>query len=212
MLGDLSREGFCVVADVVSEAEIVALEPHVAGLTASGPGTRRLLDLDWCGDLARRLAEHSAIRPLLPADPVAVQCTYFGKHADCNWLVALHRDLSVPVRRAVDAPGWHGWSEKEGTVFAQPPRALLEQMVAVRVHLEANTESNAPLMVVPGSHASAAVDGPRVAGLVDRGGALVMRPLLLHASAKLVAGERRVLHFLFGPRQLPPPVEWARAV
>jgi hypothetical protein len=212
MRGDLSREGFCVLADVLSEAELVALEAHVAGLAASGPGTRRLLELDWCCDLARRLEEHPTIRALLPTDPVAVQCTYFGKQADCNWLVALHRDLSVPVRRACAAPGWRGWSEKEGTVFAQPPRAVLEQMVAVRVHLEANTECNAPLLVVPGSHASEAVDGPRVACLVDRGGALVMRPLLLHASGKLESGERRVLHILFGPRHLPSPVEWAQTM
>lgn len=147
----------------------------------------------------------------MPPDPVATQCTYFAKHADCNWLVALHRDLAVPVRRRCEAPGWRGWSEKEGAVFAQPPRAVLEQLVAVRVHLEANTEQNAPLLVVPGSHRGEADDGARVACYVARGAALVMRPLLLHASAKLQSGTRRVLHFLFGPRRLPPPVEWAHA-
>jgi hypothetical protein len=44
---------------------------------------------------------------------------------------------------------------------------------------------------------------------VNRGGALVMRPLILHASSKASAPKaRRVLHFVFGPPQLPFGLEW----
>jgi hypothetical protein len=42
-----------------------------------------------------------------------------------------------------------------------------------------------------------------------RGSALVMRPLLLHASSKASGlSRRRVLHLLFGPRQLPHGLNW----
>lgn len=45
------------------------------------------------------------------------------------------------------------------------------------------------------------------------GAALVMRPLLLHASSKsLGTGRRRVLHFLFGPPSLPHGLRWQTAV
>jgi hypothetical protein len=40
-----------------------------------------------------------------------------------------------------------------------------------------------------------------------------MRPLILHASSKATgAGERRVLHFLFGPPTLPHGLKWRLAV
>jgi hypothetical protein len=48
---------------------------------------------------------------------------------------------------------------------------------------------------------------------VERGGALLMRPLILHASSKAaVPNGRRVLHFLFGPRALPLGLRWHTAV
>jgi hypothetical protein len=38
---------------------------------------------------------------------------------------------------------------------------------------------------------------------------MLMKPLLLHASSKAsVAGIRRVLHFVFGPAQLPGALRW----
>jgi hypothetical protein len=46
-------------------------------------------------------------------------------------------------------------------------------------------------------------DTPRVRCIVPKGGVLVMRPLLVHASGKATgAGHRRVLHFLYGPAVL----------
>ena len=50
-------------------------------------------------------------------------------------------------------------------------------------------------------------------GTFDAGGfAMLMRPLLLHASSKARgASRRRVLHFLFGPRQLRLGLAWAKA-
>src|SRR5581483_5304455 len=42
-----------------------------------------------------------------------------------------------------------------------------------------------------------------------RGGAMLMRPLLLHASSKVtVDSTRRVLHFVFGPEHLPVGLRW----
>ena len=41
---------------------------------------------------------------------------------------------------------------------------------------------------------------------------MILRPLLLHASSKATGGSRRrVLHFLFGPRELPCGLAWAHA-
>src|SRR5206468_2398213 len=83
---------------------------------------------------------------------VAVQCTLFDKSPTRNWLVALHQDLSIPVRERITHPDCTGWSEKEGVLFVQPPLSVLESLVAVRVHLDECGPGAGPLRVVPGSH------------------------------------------------------------
>jgi ectoine hydroxylase-related dioxygenase (phytanoyl-CoA dioxygenase family) len=159
----------------------------------------------------------------LPADHVAVQCNYFEKSAERNWLVAIHQDLSIPVAARVAEPSLRGWSEKEGALFVQAPVALLEQLVALRLHLDDCTLDDGPLRVVPGSHlggilagsdASAAREADmEVQGTAQAGDVLALRPLLLHASSKgRGSGRRRVLHFVFGPHALPHGLAWAGAV
>lgn len=65
---------------------------------------------------------------LVPAEHIATQCTYFEKSAARNWLVAMHQDLSIPVAERATHPTLLGWSEKEGTLYVQPPTELLEQL------------------------------------------------------------------------------------
>jgi hypothetical protein len=154
---------------------------------------------------------------------VAVQCTYFEKSASRNWLVPIHQDLSIPVARRVDEPSLRGWSEKEGALFVQAPAELLAQLVAVRLHLDACGADDGPVRVLPGSHRLGLIDpqaavlmrstGAEVTCEAEPGDALVMRPLLLHASSKATGrSRRRVLHFVFGPRVLTHGLAWRQAV
>ncbi len=209
---DFERNGYVVVDQLIEECDVSNIELQLSALAIESAGTRNLLGIEWCALPAQRIKHSSTIGPLLPQAAVAVQCTYFEKTADRNWLVALHRDRSIPVARRIKAAGWAGWSEKEGVLYTQPPAAVLECLVIVRVHLEDNTELNSPLQVIPGSHIGNVKAGARVLCLVGMGGALVMRPLILHASSKLKRNARRVLHFLFGPASLPDKAEWAYAV
>ncbi|WP_287281193.1 hypothetical protein, partial [Okeania sp. SIO2G5] len=41
-----------------------------------------------------------------------IQCTYFNKSIDDNWLVAFHQDRSIPVSDRV-SPNYAGHSRKE---------------------------------------------------------------------------------------------------
>jgi ectoine hydroxylase-related dioxygenase (phytanoyl-CoA dioxygenase family) len=168
--------------------------------------------------LARKVMGHPDVREVLPERARAVQCTFFEKSAATNWLVPIHQDLSIPVSGRVDHPALSGWSEKEGAVFVQAPDSVLEQMLAVRVHVDDCSLEDGPLRVVPGSHefgrlepAQAAQAG-RTAGVAipaNRGDALLMRPLVLHASSKSSGSSlRRVLHFVFGPESLPYGLSW----
>ena len=217
--GRFETDGFAVVPQVLSDAECAAAASQVCLADPGAGGTRCLLEQPWCAALAVRLRAHPGLAGYIGSDSVAVQCNYFEKSADRNWLVPIHQDLSIPVAARVAEPALRGWSEKEGVLFVRAPVGVLEQMVAVRVHLDACGADDGPLRVVPGSHRSGVIDGSaaiaaREAGLetaclAAAGAALVMRPLLLHASSKGTGhGRRRVLHFVFGPRELPFGLDW----
>ncbi len=205
-------DGFTVVPQIANYEDISRLSALCDDLDIAGAGSRKLLQLDWVKGLATKISEHRQIHKLLPPGARAVQCTYFLKTADKNWLVPLHRDRSIPVLEKIAAPDWTGWSRKEGTWFAVPPDDVLRQLVAVRLHLEDNDADNGTLEVVPGSHRNSVISGSRIACAVPAGGALVMKPSILHASSRLSAGRRRVLHFLYGPANLPAPAQWAYSV
>jgi ectoine hydroxylase-related dioxygenase (phytanoyl-CoA dioxygenase family) len=218
MSAPFESDGFTLVPEVLSPHECETISGHIRTNSSSG-GTRNLLSNSWCTSLAARLVQHPSLSQLITSNHFAVQCTYFEKSAERNWLVPFHQDLSIPVAHRVSEPSLRGWSEKEGALFVQAPVELLEQLVAVRVHLDACMEVDGPLKVIPGTHrqgviapdaaASISHSTPAVLCVAPLGAALVMRPLLLHASSKSTGnGRRRVLHFLYGPPRLMHGLQW----
>jgi ectoine hydroxylase-related dioxygenase (phytanoyl-CoA dioxygenase family) len=151
-----------------------------------------------------------------------VKGTLFDKTPGANWKVPWHQDLTIEVeaRPADPPPGFGPWSRKDGADCVQPPFEVLARMLAVRVHLDDCGEDNAPLRVVPGSHAAgrrlegdeilALVErGPEAVCAVARGGVVLMRPALLHASSPSKSpGARRVVHLEFASDPLPAPLAW----
>src|SRR5262245_11988826 len=134
-------------------------------------------------------------------------------------MVALHQDLAVPLRERRDAPGFSAWSQKDGVPFAHAPDDLLARMLGARVHLDPADAANGALVVVPGSHRHGRLDTAAAQALRERDGeelctaqvgdVWLLRPLLLHRSAKSSTGQpRRVLHFLFGPPVPAPGLAW----
>lgn len=101
----------------------------------------------------------------------------------------------------------------------QPPVALLAQMIAVRLHLDDCDASNGALRVIPGSHRVGRLDPDQIAVAratseevvceAAAGDALLMRPLLLHASSKSVTDRRRrILHIEYCSGSLPEGLAW----
>ena len=219
----LDHAGFAAVPGVLSVDQCAELVTVLDNAGCGRAGSRNLLDVAACQRLASTFKAHAQIGPFLPQGAVAVQCTFFDKSVDNNWLVALHQDLSIPIQKRVLHPDCSGWSEKEGVLYVQPPVAVLESLVAVRAHLDDCGSANGPLRVVPGSHRHGRLSTETSTALREQNGAvqciarrgdvLVMRPLLLHSSSKAqAAAPRRVLHFLFGPKELPCGLTWYRAV
>ncbi len=214
--------GYAVVADVLPPDDVTAIVRQIAGLTDESPGTRTLLELPWCVRVAKRLCTDSRVQCLLPAAAQLVQCTLFVKTQTNNWRVSLHQDLSIPVAERVECAGYGGWSQKEAQIFVQPPVSVLEEIVAVRLHLDDCDGGNGALKVVPGSHRLGRLNSDNalrerkargeITVSVPAGSAMLMRPLLLHASSKAATDSpRRVLHYVFAPPTLPGGLRWPQA-
>ncbi len=210
------RDGYLLLPNVLAAAECAALAARIRRADSASGGTRRMLDRPWCAALAGQLHRHPAVAACVPPSWVAVQCTYFEKSARHNWGLPLHRDLVMPVAERVDHLDLGGWSRKEGLLFVHPPAALLRPLVALRLHLDPCGPRDGPVHVVPGSHTAdptgdAHTDTP-VPCLAEPGTVLLMRPLLLHGSARAQGTSlRRVLHFLWGPPTLPLGLRWPQA-
>jgi phytanoyl-CoA dioxygenase PhyH len=189
---------------------------------AGGPGRRGVLAVPEIARLA-----HSS-RLLEPANACVggtarpVRAIYFDKTPRSNWAVAWHQDLTLAVRVLADVPEFGPWSLKDGVPHVQPPAELLEQMVTIRLHLDDCDSKNGALHVLPGTHRLGRLSGEQVQRLarqqralvcnVPVGGALFMRPLLLHSSKRSQAhGHRRVLHIEYAGFELPKPLEWCQA-
>jgi hypothetical protein len=233
LVRSVERDGYAVAREVLEPAAVAAvldgLERLAEGLmespadrerSRSAGGVRNVLQLV---PEAREAAESPAVRRLvgavLGAGAFPVRAILFDKTAGANWKVGWHQDLIIPVRRRVETPGFGGWSVKAGVTHVHPPEEVLRRLLAVRLHLDDCGEENGPLRVLPGSPASgklapAAVRewrerAPAVTCCLPRGGGLLMRPLLLHASSPAVLpGRRRVLHLEFAAGPLPGGLEW----
>jgi hypothetical protein len=226
-ISDFEDNGFFITRPLLGDAQLRVLSKDVgaasSNLASNKVGHRHLLVQAWCSELSITLRRHPLLASVLPPTCVAVQCTFFEKSPESNWLVALHQDLSIPVAERIEHDALSAWSEKEGCWFVQPPTEVLQQLIAVRFHVDVCNSIDGALKVVPGSHRHGRVDLTSAQALreesgelscaVDRGGALVMRPLLLHSSSKASGqSRRRVLHFLFGPAILPYGLQWHHAV
>ena len=228
LAGEIEARGFAVVPGVIGGDEVERL---LAALEAAGGGEgvrrresvyaiRNLLEaVPAVRELARSAAVRALVEPVLGGGCFAVRGILFDKTPDANWKVAWHQDLTLAVRERREVPGFGPWSEKAGVASVQPPAAVLARMLTVRVHLDDCGPANGPVHVLPGSHAHGRLDAAAierwraaaepVATCVGAGGALVMRPLLLHASSPSTApAHRRVIHLDFAAHDLPGGLEW----
>lgn len=219
----LDEQGFtlwpAVVAPEVVADLVRALQPYLDA-RGSGAGVRNLLDVPLVCDLARSL------RPLVTlvlGECVAVRALLFDKTPDANWALRWHQDHIIAVAELRDLPGYRGWSEKAGVPHVQPPVAVLQRMLACRVHLDECGPDNGPLRVLPGSHAVGELGPADIATWLERiapvtcvaqvGDVLAFRPLLLHSSGPaLQPTHRRVLQIEYAAGELPGGLAWRWAV
>ena len=208
-------DGFAVVPVCVDEK---TLERLGSKLSDTSYAMRNLLAMPIVRELARSQAVRSLVEAVLGKNCFAVKGTFFNKTAESNWKVVWHQDLTILVHERKEVRGFGRWTVKSGIVHVQPPADIMSRILALRLHLDESGRENGPLRVIPGSHKQGRLSPKEIAEwrkkgsvtcTVPRGGVLLIRPLLLHASsACAVPKSRRVIHLEFAAVELQDGLEW----
>jgi len=220
----LEAAGFLVIDRVIPAADLDPLRNEADRLLLDSPargGARNVLSKS---QVLREVAESGTpaqiARSVLGEGVLPRKLTIFDKRQGANWLVPWHQDLTIAIAERREVDGFGPWSIKDGLPHVQPPVTVLEQILAIRVHLDETPAAGGALRVLPGTHrlgrlSTAQVDSlrrelPETVCPVPAGGAMLLRPLLLHASsASTSPTRRRVLHFEFSTASLPGGLAWA---
>ncbi len=224
-----NERGFEIIENAFEMATIDRLIAELSGIdfdkTAKKRrsvafGVRNLLNV---APVIKEFSDSAAIRQIIEriAGKKAriVRAIYFDKTPEANWKVPFHQDLTIAVKERRDTDGFVSWSTKANIWHVQPPASVSENIAALRVHLDDTDESNGALRVIAGSHQLGRLSAERIEKLkneneivncpVKKGGAMLMRPLLLHASSAAInAIHRRVIHFEFSSLELPNGLQW----
>jgi ectoine hydroxylase-related dioxygenase (phytanoyl-CoA dioxygenase family) len=214
-LQSIDENGFAIIPQCLDEQTVERLRLHLGNAERS---QRNLLH----DPVVRELASSEAVRQLVAAvlgkECFAVRGILFSKTAQSNWKVVWHQDRTIAVRERRELAEFGPWSVKAGVPPVQPPASVMAKMLAIRLHLDESHEGNGPLRVIPGSHKAGCLSAeeigawsarPSVICTVPKGGAMLMRPLLLHASSSASSPEpRRVIHLEFAADDLPSGLEW----
>jgi ectoine hydroxylase-related dioxygenase (phytanoyl-CoA dioxygenase family) len=203
----VSSDGFAIIPNVLPEHEIADLQTMLdqSKLPRSRAGMRHAMRNESVASLARDPRLIAMVQDVLGSAALPFRATLFDKSPTSNWLVVWHQDTALPLRERREVPGWGPWSIKDGVNYAHAPAGALEQVLALRLHLDDSIAENGPLRVLPGTHTRGVLSDdelhelstqiPAIVCLVPRGGVLAMRPLVVHASSKSLSdAPRRVLH------------------
>jgi ectoine hydroxylase-related dioxygenase (phytanoyl-CoA dioxygenase family) len=225
----LRLDGFAIVPGLLDLRSVEAIVSSLDKLGESESvrrrggvfGVRNLLEIS---PEASQLAEHPKVRQIvseiLGDRAFPVRGILFDKTPEANWKVPWHQDMTIAVAERREIPGFGPWTVKAGVLHVQPPSEVLEAMLTVRIHLDACGAENGALKVLSGSHRYGRMSAEEATRMVAErlptictmreGDALLMRPLLLHASSSSENPEhRRVIHIDFAATDLPDGLRWA---
>jgi ectoine hydroxylase-related dioxygenase (phytanoyl-CoA dioxygenase family) len=231
ILEQIDAQGYAILPHILDANAVQSLLSVISKADDEGDSRRQkrgqiyalrnlLARVPEVAELAFSPAMRALVDPILGPHARVVRALLFDKTAGANWKVAWHQDLSIAVSERIDVEGFGPWSMKAAVQHVQPPIAVLERMLTLRLHLDDCFEDNGPLLVLAGSHAAGVLSPAQVADwrarvapvacAVGAGGVVLMRPLLLHASSAATAPRhRRVVHLEFASGELPGSLKWA---
>ena len=228
-LNKIDTEGFTIINTVYTENEIEKLISLIENNTQNKEESatfRKSQDLFAIRQFHKEIPEtlphifnqnlKDVIEATFGEGYFITKSIYFDKPEKSNWFVAYHQDLTISVDKKVEIENFENWTIKQNQFAVQPPKEILENNFTIRIHLDNTTKDNGALKVINDSHSKGIV---RVENLqteneticeVEKGGIMIMKPLLFHASNKTTNNQRRrVIHIEFSNQELPNELEWS---
>lgn len=224
----LAADGFAIVPGIYSNDEISTIINTIDGIDTDKETFRRSADLFA---IRQFLKDVPAIVPLIfngqlkqligqlfGPEYFIVKSIYFDKPETSNWYVAYHQDLTISVDKKMELAGFGPWTVKQNQFAVQPPLGILQDNITLRAHLDDTTKDNGALKVLAGSQAKGIsrpqdIDWPAETETiceVPAGGVMIMKPLIMHSSARTTDNRRRrVVHIELSRSQLPPGLSWS---
>jgi Phytanoyl-CoA dioxygenase (PhyH) len=211
--------GFGIIEYVLTPRDLASFaqlftDDHHGGARHAGLAPRVI------ADLARHPALTEIAQQINGERSRLVRVMTFDKTPAANWFVPWHQDRTIAVAARADVPGYSQWTIKDGALHVEPPAAVLEQMITLRVHVDDCGADDGPLEAIEGSHRygrldkvaieALSADGTQRLCLAARGDILAMRPLCVHRSQRArKPSRRRVLHLEYAATPLSAPLAWA---
>ncbi|WP_407404312.1 phytanoyl-CoA dioxygenase family protein [Chryseobacterium sp.] len=224
----IADKGYTIISNVFSKEEVDHLIAIISSIDTSKETFRKSKDLFAIRQFLKEIPEvnsfifnenlKSIIKNLFGSDYFVVKSIYFDKPETSNWYVSYHQDLTISVNEKKEIPNFGPWTNKQNQFAVQPPTDVLENIFTIRIHLDDTDEQNGALKVVPQSHAKGIYRPENIDWRietedfckVEKGGIMIMKPLLLHGSNRSVSGKRRrVIHIEFSDKELPEDLKWS---
>ncbi|MCJ8155486.1 phytanoyl-CoA dioxygenase family protein [Chryseobacterium sp. SSA4.19] len=227
----MTENGFTVINAVFSDEEVERIGEIIQHIDTSKETFRKSEDLFAIRQFLKEIpdirhlifndAVKTIVKEIFGEKYVAVKSIYFDKPETSNWYVAYHQDLTISVDRKLDLENFGPWTTKQNQFAVQPPLDILENIYTIRIHLDDTDENNGALKVIPKSHAKGiyrpetidwTIETEEICK-VEKGGIMIMKPLLLHGSNRTTNGKRRrVIHIEFSDKELPEGVDWSEMI
>jgi ectoine hydroxylase-related dioxygenase (phytanoyl-CoA dioxygenase family) len=223
----LEQDGFTIIEEIFSAEEIDSLADTISRIDSSKPTFRKTTDLFAIRQVLKEIPDlqkllfneklKEIIKKYFGQNYFVVKSIYFDKPEQSNWFVAYHQDLTISVDKKIAIEGYGPWTVKQDQYAVQPPLNILQNIYTIRIHLDDTDERNGALKIIPRSHLNIrrpeTIDKQKdteVYCKVKKGGIMIMKPLLLHASDKTTNNnKRRILHIEFSDINLPKEINWA---
>ncbi len=230
-INEINSEGFAIIENIYSENEIEKIIAEIEKVTENKTENstfRKSEDLFAIRQFHKEIPEtlnfifNQNLREIIKLNfgenYFITKSIYFDKPKKSNWFVAYHQDLTISVDRKVEIENYENWTTKQHQFAVQPPKEILEQNFTVRIHIDKTTKENGALKVLNKSHRKGIVRTENIElenetetiCEVEKGGIMIMKPLIFHASNKTTNNERRrVIHIEFSNQKLPNELEWS---
>jgi ectoine hydroxylase-related dioxygenase (phytanoyl-CoA dioxygenase family) len=228
---EIESEGFTIIENVYSEIEIeklISIIEKVTELRTEKSTFRQSEDLFAIRQFHKEIPEsinyifNEKLKEIISTNfgenYFITKSIYFDKPEKSNWFVSYHQDLTISVNKKIEIDGFVNWTNKQNQFAVQPPKEILENNFTIRIHLDKTTEENGALKVLNKSHKKGIYRTENVnieneaetICEVEKGGIMIMKPLIFHASNKTTNNERRrVIHIEFSNQILPNELEWS---